>query len=163
MTALGDILSPEYSDSSDYYYMKASTFGLMGKRQLAEACFDSARVWLESRLSATPDVASLLSSLASVYAGLNQNEEAVRMGKRAVELDPVSSDALSGPGSLRALAVVYAEVGQRDLAIELCARLLTIPSNVSVNALRVAPELACLRDDPRFLALLKKYERKNGA
>lgn len=163
MTALGDILSPEYSDSSDYYYMKASTFELMGKRQLAEACFDSARVWLESRLSATPDVASLLSSLASVYAGLNQAEEAVRMGRRAVELDPVSSDALSGPGSLRALAVVYAEVGQRDLAIELCARLLTIPSNVSVNALRVAPELACLRDDPRFLALLKKYERKNGA
>ncbi|MCX6832171.1 MAG: tetratricopeptide repeat protein, partial [candidate division Zixibacteria bacterium] len=159
MTAPGDVFFPENPDSSDYYYMKGFIFGLMGQGQLAEAYLDSVRVRLESKLLATPDAAPLLSSLANVYAGLDQIGKAVQMARRAVELDPVSNDALSGPISLRALATVYAKVGEQDQAIELCAHLLAIPSNVSVNILRLAPEFASLRDDPRFQALLKKYEK----
>ncbi len=162
MTAPGDVFFPENPDSSDYYYMKGSTLRLMGQGQLAKIYLDSARVLLESELQVTPDATSLLSSLAYVYAELDQSDKAVQMAKRAVELDPVSSDALSGPSALEALATVYASIGQQDQAVELCAHLLEIPSNVSANMLRLAPQFASLRDNPRFQALLKKYEREYG-
>ncbi|TFH65782.1 MAG: tetratricopeptide repeat protein [Candidatus Zixiibacteriota bacterium] len=162
MTAPGDVFFPENPDSSDYYYMKGFTLGLMGQRQLAKVYLDSARVLLEIELLATPDAAPLLSSLANVYAGLDQSDKAVQMAKRAVELNPVSSDALSGPGSLQALATIYASVGQQDQAIELCAHLLEIPSNMSANMLRLAPQFDSLRDNPHFQSLLKKYEKQNA-
>jgi len=157
LTAPGDALSPENADSSDYYSMKGFTYALMGWQQTAKIFYDSARVPLESKFSKAPDAAQLLSSLANVYAGLNQTDKALQLAKRAVELDPVSNDALSGPGSLRMLATVYAQAGQQDQAIELFDYLLTIPSNLSVNTLNRAPELASLRDNPRFLTLLDKH------
>jgi tetratricopeptide (TPR) repeat protein len=117
---------------------------------------------LESALSAASNSAPPLSSLATVYAGLGQIDKAVSMARRATELVPVSADALEGPIYVRALAMVYAQVGQQDQAIELAAYLLTIPSNVSVNALRLMPEFTPLHDNPRFQALLKEYEKEHG-
>jgi serine/threonine protein kinase/tetratricopeptide (TPR) repeat protein len=162
MTAPGAVFSPENSDTSDYYSLKGFTYKLMGQPQVARVYFDSARVRLESALPAASNSASLLSSLATVYAGLGQIDKAVSMARRATELVPVSADALDGPIYVRALAMVYAQVGQQDQAIELAAYLLTIPSNASINALRLVPEFASLRDNPRFQELLKRYEREHG-
>jgi len=58
--------------------------------------------------------------------------------------------------------MVYAQVGQQDKAIEQLAYLLTIPSNMSVNALNLMPEFAPLRDNPRFQELLRKHEQAHG-
>jgi non-specific serine/threonine protein kinase len=162
MTAPGDVFFPENPDSSDYYYMKAVTYALLDQRQVAVVYFDSARVRLESMLSAAPEAAALLSSVAVVYAGLGRHDDAIRAARRATELLPVSTDALTGPGYVRNLAMVYAQVGEQDQAIELIGYLLTIPAGVSVNLLRLAPEFAPLRDDPRFQALLKKYQNQDG-
>jgi tetratricopeptide (TPR) repeat protein len=162
MTAPGAVFSPENSDTSDYYSLKGFTHKLMGQPQVARVYFDSARVRLESALSAASNSAPPLSSLATVYAGLGQIDKAVSMARRATELVPVSADALEGPIYVRALAMVYAQVGQQDQAIELAAYLLTIPSNVSVNALRLMPEFTPLHDNPRFQALLKEYEKEHG-
>lgn len=162
MIAPGDVFFPENPDSSNYYHLKATTYALMGQRQIAGIYFDSARVRLESMLLTEPNSVSLLSLLANVYAGLGQSDKAIQMARRATELLPVSADALTGPAYLRNLAMVYAQTGQQDQAIELFDYLLTIPSNLSVNMLKLYPELASLRGNPRFQILLKKYEKENG-
>jgi tetratricopeptide (TPR) repeat protein len=159
MTAPGDVFFPEDPDTSDYYSLKGYTYRLMGQPQVAKVYFDSARVRLERALLAAPNSAPRLSSLANVYAGLGRVDEALSMARRAIDLVPVSADALDGPNCIRTLVMVYAQTGQQDEAIDLVAYLLTIPSNLSVNALKLMPEFAPLRDHPRFQALLKKYEK----
>ena len=162
LTAPGDVFSPEDPDTSDYYSLRGHTYRLMGQPQVARVYFDSARVRLERALLATPNSAPRLSSLANVCAGLGQVDKAVSMARRATELEPVSADALDGPKYVRALAMVYAQVGQQDKAVELVAYLLTIPSNVSANAFKLTPEFAPLRDNPRFQELLRRYEQEHG-
>ncbi len=158
ITSPGEVFFPDHPDSSDYYSLRGLAYSLMGQRQVAAVYYDSARVWLESRLSLTPDNAPILSSLASVYAGLGQSSMAIQMAKRAADINPISEDALSGPDYIRVLAMVYAQAGQQDQAIELFDYLLSIPSNLSVIILKLTPELSSLRDNPRFLAVLENHK-----
>jgi TolB-like protein/Flp pilus assembly protein TadD len=162
MTVPGEMLSPENPDTSDYYSLRGYTHKLMGQQQTASIYFDSARVRLEQKLSATPDIAPLLSSLANVYVGLGQIERAVSLARRAAELDPISDDALDGPNYVRTLAMVYAQTGQPDQAIDLLAHLLSIPSNLTVNTLKLMPEFAPLRDNARFQELLRRHGQEHA-
>ena len=67
-------------------------------------------------------------------------------------------DAFSGTDFVGVLAEIYAVVGEYDLAIDELEYLLSIPSWVSVAYLRNWPDFAPLRDHPRFLEILEKYE-----
>lgn len=55
------------------------------------------------------------------------------------------------------LARIYVRVGDHDSAITLLERLLTIPSRVSVQLLRVDPDWQPLRSNARFQRLLERY------
>ncbi|MDD4051118.1 MAG: protein kinase [candidate division Zixibacteria bacterium] len=160
MHAPGDVFFPEQADSSDYYYLKGHTLTLMNQPQIARLYFDSARVYLESTLPGVSDSARLLSALSTVYAGLAQSGKATQAARRATELHPISTDALQGPGYVTNLAIVYALTGQEDEAIKLFDYLLTIPSNLSVNMLKLSPQLASLRNNPHFQAILEKHKRE---
>jgi hypothetical protein len=48
------------------------------------------------------------------------------------------------------LAVIYAQVGEFDLALELLAELVKMPNGPTAGTLRVEPEWEPLRGDPRF-------------
>ncbi|MEJ2719636.1 MAG: protein kinase [bacterium] len=132
-------------------------YSAMGKPELAYASYDSMRSILERDLVKTPDNCYMHGSLGIAYAGIGRKEDAIREGKRAVELLPVSKDALSGPSLVWTLAVIYTMVGEYDAAIDEYEYLLSIPSGVSVNGLRLDPDVDRLRDHPRFQALLEKY------
>jgi hypothetical protein len=58
-----------------------------------------------------------------VDALLEKNEIAIAEAKRAVEMVPISKDAVEGPVLLINLAVVYAWTGESDRAIETLAPL----------------------------------------
>ncbi len=49
-------------------------------------------------------------------------------------------------------------VGEYDAAIDQLERLLAVPSPTAVPMLRIDPAWDPLRDNPRFQALLAKYE-----
>ncbi|MDQ3120105.1 MAG: hypothetical protein M3Q89_11150 [Verrucomicrobiota bacterium] len=97
-----------------------------------------------------PDDAEPMALLGLVHAALGHKDEAIRFGKRAVELLPISKDAFDGPVLATNLAVIYAQVGETDLALAELVPLLNVPNGPTAGTLRVEPEWDPLRGDPRF-------------
>lgn len=148
-------------EGADFFIPKAQLEGLiyrlMNNPELARTSFDSARMILEKEIKARPDDPRLHSSLGIVYAGLGRKEEAIREGKQAVKLYPVSKDALTGIAFVQDLASIYIMVGEYEAALDQIEYLLSIPSwQISVPYLRIEPEFDPLRGHPRFKRLLKK-------
>ena len=79
----------------------------------------------------------------------------MREGEKAVELLPVSKNAIEGAIMISDLAQIYIMVGEYDSAIEQLAYLLTIPSYVSAALLAADPLYDPLREHPRFQTLLE--------
>jgi non-specific serine/threonine protein kinase len=134
-----------------YQYMK--------KPELAHTSFDSARILLEKEMKKQPDDPRIHSSLGIVYAALERKEAAIKEGKRAVELYPVSKDFLFGPQRVEDLAHIYVLLGEYDLAIDKLEYLLSIPYWVSVSYLQLDPKWDPLRQHPKFQKLLGKYSQ----
>jgi TolB-like protein/Tfp pilus assembly protein PilF/predicted Ser/Thr protein kinase len=144
-------------DSTDYYNLKGDIYRHMEWTDLMEQSYDSARVILERMVKEDFDEPPYHVYLGWAYAGLGRKEEAVREGQLAIELAPVTKDAVFGAWYIENLANTYAILGEYDLAIDQLEYLLSIPSDISVNYVRVRPDYAPLRDHPRFQALLEKY------
>jgi hypothetical protein len=79
-------------------------------------------------------------------------------GRRATELLPVKNDAVYGLGHEYDLAVIYAMVGDEEAALRAIERLLSMPSWVSPAWLRTNQQWRSMQSNPRFNALLAKYE-----
>jgi serine/threonine-protein kinase len=120
----------------------------------ANAAFTAARAKQETLVSAArarqPDFASALSTLGVIDAALGRKEEALREGRRAVQLVPIAKDSTDGTLSLNNLALIYAWTGERDLAIEQLEILSKIPNGPTYGMLRLDPVWDSLRGDPRF-------------
>ena len=131
----------------------------MDQPELAKRAFESARALLEEELSARPDDHRVHSSLGIVHAALGNKDKAIGEGELAVELYPVSKDALHGPTQVENLAQIYMLVGEHDAALDQMEYLLSIPSSLSVQMLRITPKWDPLRDHPRFQRLLGWYSQ----
>jgi hypothetical protein len=88
---------------------------------------------------------------------MNRKEDAIREGRRAVELKPESKDAYDGAIMNCYLALIYARVGEKELAFPLIERLLNTPGavdsvnySITVNDLKYRWEWDPIRKDPRF-------------
>ncbi len=138
--------------------LAAYTYHLLGEPVQARALYHSALNLLEKEIKERPDDDRVLSSLGVVYGGLGQKENAIRAGKLAAELIPVSKNAVIGPFRVEDLAFTYVLVGDYDNAMDQIEYLLSIPSWLSVPLLSIDPKYDPLRDHPRFQELLKKYE-----
>jgi TolB-like protein/Flp pilus assembly protein TadD len=158
--------SVEIVEGAEMFLPKSALIGqahqAMGRPELARASFDSARALLERAVKERPEDPRVHRSLGSVYAALGQKDKAIREGKLAVELYPVSKDALWGPIYVLNLAWIYVLVGENEAALDKLEYLLSIPcADVSAPVLRADPAWDPLRDLPRFQKLLKKYSKKN--
>ena len=97
-----------------------------------------------------PNYAEALSVLGLIDAGLGRKEDAIREGRRAVELLPVTKDAINGALLIEHLALIYAWTGERDAAIAQLELATKIPSEVNYGQLKLHPYWDPLRGDPRF-------------
>jgi TolB-like protein len=158
---LGSI-EEEANKGSTVYTPKEALVGLiyelMGQPDQAHAYFKKAQALLEKKTLEWPDDARTHAELGKVHAHLGLKDQAIREGQTAVDLLPVSKDALDGPIYLIDLAQIYTIVGEYDAAIEKLEHLLEIPGGVHLGELKVDPVWTPLRDHPRFQVLLKKYE-----
>jgi tetratricopeptide (TPR) repeat protein len=124
----------------NYYLHKnlayAEIYQYQGQGELKRFHAEAARIALERAVEAAPNDARVRSALGLAYAYLGREEEAVREGLRAVEIEPVSLDAAAGPAHVLNLARVYALVGERELALERLQYLMSIPAgNIVTDAL----------------------------
>jgi eukaryotic-like serine/threonine-protein kinase len=132
-----------------------------GNESAALAAFNSARNELSQTVQNQPDYAAALCALGVIDAVLGNKEDAIREGERAVELSPVSKNAIEGATLVRYLAVIYAWAGEKDRAIQRLAETTYLPgSHVSYGYLKLHPLWDPLRGDPRFEAIVASLAPK---
>ncbi|MFC1634195.1 protein kinase [Planctomycetota bacterium] len=149
----------EAFESQFYFIPRAQLYaqinGLLANRQLEQSHYESARSILETKIQEQPDDARFHSSLGIAYAGLGRKQDAIREGELAVELLPVSKEALQGFYRAKDLAQIYTMVGEHDAAIDQIEYLLSIPGELSIPLLKLDPAWNPLRNHPRFQKLIK--------
>jgi serine/threonine-protein kinase len=119
----------------------------------AVAYADSARLVLEEQIRAKPDDAVRHAYLGIALAHLGREDDAIREGRRAVELMPVTK-GYPGFYMQHQLARIYVLVGEPDLALDQLEPLLGMPHYLTPCWLRIDPAFEPLRAHPRFRALV---------
>jgi serine/threonine protein kinase/tetratricopeptide (TPR) repeat protein len=120
----------------------------------ARAAFTAARAEQEKAVQAQSDYATPLCVLGLIDAGLGRKEEALREGRRALELLSPNKDALVGPAMAKYLAMIAAWVGDKDFACQQLAVAVRPPTAISYGQLKLLPFWDPLRGDPRFEKIL---------
>jgi tetratricopeptide (TPR) repeat protein len=126
---------------------------MKGDEDGARAAFNAARTEQEKVVRAQTDDLTQsveLCLLGLIDAALGRKEEALSEGRRTIELLPVTKNALDGADVLYFYAVICAQVGERDLAIEQLKTVAKIPAGASYGELRLDLFWDPLRGDPRF-------------
>jgi serine/threonine protein kinase/tetratricopeptide (TPR) repeat protein len=129
---------------------------LQGNRSKVENGFGEARNQLAQRAKARPTDPELLSGLGIIDAFLGRKQEAIQEATRAIEIRPISEDAVEGPFLVESLAVVYAWTNEPDLAFQEMSILIQTPLHPSTKNLKADPTWDPIRKDPRFNELVTK-------
>lgn len=151
----------------DYYRGRVAL--ARGDTQSAQRYFAAARPVLEKRVSDDPSSSEPHRQLGLLFALMGMKEEAIREGRRAVELEPENRNAFHGANQASNLALIYTLVGEPDQAMDLIERLITVPgpvqwvdfpSNMTLADLRLRWEWDGLRNNPRFQKIVSGPEPK---
>lgn len=127
----------------------------------AQTAFLKAKDVASAQLKQSPDDARVHAQLAKVLACLGEKDAALLEAQRARELLPENKDGFGGPEITAAAAQVHAILGNYADAVKILEELLSRPSWITVEGLKLDPVWDPLRSDPRFQILLNKYGRKS--
>ncbi len=116
----------------------------------ARSAFTVARAEQEKIIQAQPNYGPPLCVLGLIDAGLGRKEEALREGRRAVELLSVEKDPINGIAMIKYSAMIAAWVGDNDLACEQLAVAIRPPSRLTYGQLKLLPFWDPLRSDLCF-------------
>jgi serine/threonine-protein kinase len=163
LNTIGDMPLTDYSVHLNRQLIEGVIARMTKNDGKARAVFTAARAQQEKTVQAQPNYGPALCVLGLIDAGLGRREEALREGRRAVELVPFEKDALVGPTMVKYLAMIAAWVGDRDLACEQLAIAVRPPSTISYGQLKLLPFWDPLRGDPRFEKIVASLAPKKGA
>jgi TolB-like protein/DNA-binding winged helix-turn-helix (wHTH) protein/Tfp pilus assembly protein PilF len=128
----------------------------------ARSDFTAARVEQEKIVEGQPDYGPALCVLGLIDAALGRKEEALREGRRAVELLPVEKDAVNGRIMVAHFAMIAAWVGDNDVACEQLAVAVRYTSSLSYGRLKLMPWWDPLRGDPCFEQIVASLAPKGN-
>jgi len=156
--SLGPITSGEVLSHS---FMEGVIARLAKDDTKAQAAFTAARADQEKIIQAQPNYGPALCVLGLIDAALGRKEEALREGRRAVELSPIEKDATRSIAMIKYLAMIAAWAGDKDLACGQLAIAVRNPSDLSYGQLKLFPFWDPLRGDPRFEKIVASLAPKN--
>jgi TolB-like protein len=125
----------------------------------AQSAFIAARAEQEKIIQAQPNYGPALCVLGLIDAALGRREEALREGRRAVELLSVEKDQVGGNVMIKYFAMIAAWLGDKDLACEQLAIVLRRPSDLSYGQLKLMPFWDPLRGNPQFEKLVEEAKQ----
>jgi TolB-like protein/Flp pilus assembly protein TadD len=132
-----------------------------GDAATAQAQFATALPTFESSVQQAPVSSLRHANLGLLYSFMGRKEDAIREGRRAVELEPETKDAVYAPWMKGFLAMIYVRTGDSDSAFPLLERAVASPfpadnTNccVTYNDLRKRWQWDPVRNDPRFQKLI---------
>jgi TolB-like protein/Flp pilus assembly protein TadD len=162
-----DLFDP--GDSQKTFYQGRTALA-RGDTESGQRYFAETLPALEKRIREDDDEPQRHADLGFLYACMHRRADAVREGRRAVELEPENRDAYHGAGQAANLAVIYALAGEQEQAITLVERLLSTPgaagnaedpsASITLADLRLRWEWDSLRGNPRFEKILAGPEPK---
>ena len=148
---------------NEVYFSRSLVEGLIALVQKdegkARSAFVAARAQQEKVLEVRPNNSWELGLLGLIDAYLGRKEEALREGRRAVELIRAEKDAVEATGRIVNLAMIAGRVGDKNLACEQLESIIHRPSSLSYGGLKLFPWWDPLRGDPRFEKLLDEVEQ----
>ena len=122
---------------------------------------------LEEIVTKSPQDAIRHGQLGFLYALMGRKEDALREGRRALELKHISPDIVEGATVQSLLALIYARNGDTEQAIPQIQQLLTMPfaidycdDSITLSDLRTRWEWDPIRNDPRFQKILAAPQPK---
>jgi TolB-like protein/Tfp pilus assembly protein PilF len=138
-----------------------------GEIEKARGYFESARQIFDQALNAehkswndSPWIDShALAYIAEVDAALGRKDDAIREGRKALELWPLKSNAVIAADVAIYVAIAYMWSGERDAALQQLAEVVKLPAsssplplcpNLSAGEFKLDPVWDELRNDPRF-------------
>ncbi len=123
--------------------------------------FTAARREQEKRVQGDPDYGPALCVLGLIDAGLGRKEDALREGRRAMELLPVEKDSINGAHMIEYFAIIAAWAGEKDLACQQLANAVQVLGTyTSYGRLKLLPYWDPLRGDPRFEKIVNSLAPK---
>jgi serine/threonine-protein kinase len=123
---------------------------MMKDEAAARTAFEAARAQQEKIVQEQPTYGPPLCVLGLIDAALGRKEEALREGRRAMEMLPVAKESINGTHMIEYFAMNAAWVGDKDLAFEHLAVAVKLPGTLSYGQLKLLPFWDPLRGDPRF-------------
>ena len=162
---LTDSPRQDFQDADfSFYFPKSWYQGMIaranGDPARATEAFRECRDILAQRLVVKPEHARTIAVLAQADASLGQKDLAIQEAQHAIDLMPVSRDIYDGALVLEGLAQVYTWTGERDRAIELVEKLVSMPGYTNYARLKMHPLWAPLRGDPHFEKIVNSLAPK---
>ncbi len=150
LKAFGETPSFDYAVMLNHPLLEGVLARMTRDDEKARAAFTVARAEQEKAVHAQPNHGPVLCVLGLIDAGLGRKDEALREGRRAVELVPAEKDPINAAFMIKYLAMIAAWVGEKDLACDQLETAVARPSFLSYGELKLLPWWDPLRGDPRF-------------
>jgi TolB-like protein/Flp pilus assembly protein TadD len=142
-------------------FFRGCTALARGDASAAQTLFAAALPAFELAAQQTPTVGVRHANLGLLYSFMGRREDAIREGRRALDLEPESKDKIVAPWMQGFLAMIYVRTGEFDSAVPILERLLVSPFPVdntncciTYNDLRKRWQWDPIRTDPRFQKLI---------
>ncbi len=142
---------------SDHLLLLAWIHWVAGNIDSARTHYDSMRVLWEEDAREYPDYPVVWSTLGRLHGRLGHKEKALECAKKAIDLRPLSINAMRATESMMELFNVYVYLGELDTAIVRAEELLSMPSRLGIGLLLTDPDYKYLIRHPGFDRLVREY------